>query len=511
MINRISLRASSAFTAYCLHNCRKRTEQVRFLLFILSEKSYIVHGIQGRGAFMTISANQAEQKEEGISRIIPWLLYVIFFSVLNETVFNVSTPNISEQFHLLSSQVSWVVTIFIIFFGIGSIMFGKLSDLYSPKLLMTIGIAVYAGSSVLGFMFHSHYPDVIISRAVQGLGASAIPAINNTIITRYFTATGRKKMFGLVTSAFSFGVAAGPVLGGYITGRLHWAYLFLIPVVTLAAIPFFMRFLPEERPRSGRFDLQGALLVCVTITFLMLFLTQLHAIYLVVCLASGVWLAIHNRSHEAPFVQTAIFKTQMYGIGLVIGFLTFSAMMTMMFLVPLMLSQLFDLRSESIGLVMFPGAICAAVCGKFSGDIIVMKGDRYVTFLGLGLTALGFSLIWIFIGQPFWYIAVALAVINIGYAFTQTSITESVSSTLREDRIGIGMGLFSLSLFIAQALSTAAAAKLLDVSFLDFALHPFATGKQSYLYANLSLLLLVVIACSSLLYFVFSRRMKNRR
>src|SRR5690606_599207 len=99
------------------------------------------------------------------------------------------------------------VTIFILFFGIGSIMFGKLSDLFSLKYLMVIGIAIYTAGSVLGFMFHDQYVTVIMFRAIQGLGASAIPAVNNTIITRYFTATGRKKMFGLVTSAFSSGVA----------------------------------------------------------------------------------------------------------------------------------------------------------------------------------------------------------------------------------------------------------------------------------------------------------------
>lgn len=452
------------------------------------------------------TASQGGHRNVENGRIISWLLYVIFFSVLNETVFNVSTPSISEQFHLLPSQVSWIVTIFIIFFGIGSILFGKLSDLYSPKHLMSVGITVYALSSVLGFMFHSYYDALIFFRAVQGLGASAIPAINNTIITRYFTVNGRKKMFGLVTSAFSFGVAIGPVLGGYITGSLHWSYLFLIPIVTLAAIPFLIKHLPAEKPRAGKIDLWGALFVSMTIMFLMLFLTQLNMIYLGFCLTSGIWLAIHNRSYADPFVQTALFRTPLYRIGVAVGFLAFSAIMTMMFLFPLMLSQLYGLSAESIGMTMFPGAICAAVCGKFAGDMIVRKSDRYVTFLGLGVTALGFSLIWTSIGQPVWWITVGLAIVNIGYAFSQTSITEGVSSTLCEDRIGVGMGMFSLGLFIAQALGTAAAAKLLDVSFLAFPLHPLASGKEAQLYANLSLLLLLVIFCSLLLYVLFSRR-----
>jgi MFS transporter, DHA2 family, metal-tetracycline-proton antiporter len=59
--------------------------------------------------------------------IVPWILYLLFFSVLNETVFNVSTPKIAEQFSLSASGVGWVMTIFLVFFGIGSVIYGKLS------------------------------------------------------------------------------------------------------------------------------------------------------------------------------------------------------------------------------------------------------------------------------------------------------------------------------------------------------------------------------------------------
>lgn len=454
---------------------------------------------------MSRSMTASQPDEADIRRAVPWLLYVIFFSVLNETLFNVSTPSISEQFHLLPSQVSWVVTIFILFFGIGSIVFGKLSDMFSPKHLMVIGIVIYAASSVLGFIFHDHYITLIFFRAIQGLGASAIPAINNTIITRYFTATRRKRMFGLVTSAFSLGVAVGPVLGGYITSYLHWSYLFLIPVLTLASIPFFLKYLPLEERQRGRLDLLGAVLMSLAVMGLILFLTELRPVYLVCSLAAGISFVMHIRGHENPFLQTELFKSPLYRAGVIVGFLMFSTIMTMMFLLPLMLSQLYALSADKIGTVMFPASICAALCGKVAGDLVVKKGARFVTFAGLSLIVLGFALIWISIDQMVWWIAAALVVMNMGYAFSQTSITESVSSTLHGSQIGIGMGLFSLGMFIAQALGIAAAAKLLEGSLLALPLHPLVTRQQSLLYVNLTLLLVLVIACSIVMYFFFTR------
>ncbi|MFC5405749.1 hypothetical protein [Cohnella soli] len=125
------------------------------------------------------------------------------------------------------------------------------------------------------------------------------------------------------------------------------------------------------------------------------------------------------------------------------------------------------------------------------------------------MSALGFTLIWISIDQRVWWVAVALIVMNIGYAFSQTSITESVSSTLSEDRIGIGMGIFSLGMFIAQAVGTAVAAKLLDDSLLTLPLHPFVDRQEQLSYANLTLLMILVVLCSTFMYYLFSRRRKT--
>jgi MFS family permease len=48
---------------------------------------------------------------------------MIFLAVLNETMFNVSTPMIASQFSLSASGVSWMMNIFMIFFGIGAVIY----------------------------------------------------------------------------------------------------------------------------------------------------------------------------------------------------------------------------------------------------------------------------------------------------------------------------------------------------------------------------------------------------
>src|SRR6266542_2221518 len=135
-----------------------------------------------------------------LKKLVPWIVYLIFFAVLNETVFNVSTPIISEQFGLTPSGVSWMMTIFLVLFWIGSVVYGRLSDIYSLRRLIVIGLVIYNIGSVMGFVLQFSYPLVILSRAIQGIGGSAIPALVFVAVARYFSVSERGKIFGMITS-----------------------------------------------------------------------------------------------------------------------------------------------------------------------------------------------------------------------------------------------------------------------------------------------------------------------
>jgi len=216
-----------------------------------------------------------------MKKVMPWIIYLIFFAVLNETVFNVSTPSISQQFRLSPSGVSWIMTIFLVFFGIGSVIYGRLADLFSLKRLIIIGLLIYNCGSVLGFLMQSSYSFVIIARSIQGIGGSAIPALIFVVVARYFTPSERGKIFGLITSTVSLGIGLGPVIGGFISASLHWSYLFLIPLLMLIAIPFFAKGLPDEPRREGKVDIQGAVLVSFTVGLFVVYLNFSQWYYLV--------------------------------------------------------------------------------------------------------------------------------------------------------------------------------------------------------------------------------------
>jgi MFS transporter, DHA2 family, metal-tetracycline-proton antiporter len=439
-------------------------------------------------------------------KTLPWLIYLVFFAVLNETVFNVSTPAISKAFGLTPAGVSWVMTSFIVFFAMGSVIFGRLSDIFSIRRLILVGILMYAGASAAGFVVQSFYPGVIAARAVQGAGASALPALIMVIIARYFPAEQRGRVFGTITSVVAFAAGVGPVVGGMVAGTLGWAFLFAIPLLTLVSIPFFLRLLPSEKRREGGVDIVGALLVAVGITSLIFFLSFSSWYWLAVCAAASGVLVVHVRRTVNPFIQPSLFANVRFRAGMVVGFLVFSASIGIIFLIPLMFATLRGLGTREIGILMFPGAISGVVFGRLGGNLADRRGNRLVMGIGIVLLVVSLLLISFLLGLSPWFVAAGLLLTYIGFTLIQTALINSVSQTLAMGETGTGMGLFNLVTFISAAVGTALVARVLASGWLDVRLNPMVTERAAFGYSNLMVAFALCIAAGGLLYFARFRR-----
>lgn len=437
-----------------------------------------------------------------IRKSVFWIYYVIFFAVLNESIFNVATPSIAKQFALSASGVSWVVTTFFIIFGLGTVIYGKLADIYSIKNLITIGIILYSLGSVAGFAFHSWFPAVIMARAIQGAGGSAIPALVFILVARFFTQEERGKMFGIITSTVSFAIGIGPVLGGYIAGSWSWMYLFLMPLPILVSIPFFRRYLPAEQRKPGKLDGWGAVWLGVTVSALILFTTESQWAYAVVMVAALILFIVRIRRAREPFVEPGLFENTRYRNALLIGFLIFGTVMSAMFVTPLMLSKIYHLDTQQIGLVMFPGAFSAVIFGRVAGKMTVKRGSHFVVYLGLLLLAVSLVLVSASIGGWVWSIALYLVILYVGFSLVQTALTESVTEVLDIEQMGVGMGLYNMASIVAGAIVTALVAKVMAQKLFAFRLNPFLSDVHAFLYGNLILTLSVVVMVSAVLYFL---------
>ncbi len=434
------------------------------------------------------------------------LSFIIFFSVLNGMMFQVAIPDISADFNLLPSEVSWVMTVYILVFAVGALIYGKLADIYPVKRLITIGLILMNAGSMLG-LFSNWYPMLITARFIQAGGGAAIPALAMIVVTRYFPANLRGNMLGIIASTVALAAGLGPIMGGFVSGTFSWKYLFLFSLATLFVIPSLRRILPDEKKIPDTFDTAGAVLIGGGSSSLLIFVTQGNGWFLAASVIMTGYFIFHIKKTAAPFVSPSLFSNKHYRNTVMTTFLSIGSVFGMLFMVPIMLRDLLDLSSNSIGLTLFPGAMSAVLAGVIGGRLSDRKGSRFVVYLGSFILIAGFLALSTVAGQKAWIVASALIISYAGFALLQSSLPHTISISLSKDQTGIGMGIYNLLFFISGAFSTAGIGRLLDFRSTGFCLNPINSCIEGWIYSNIFIMLAAVVTASVLL---FSITFKNK-
>jgi MFS transporter, DHA2 family, metal-tetracycline-proton antiporter len=418
-------------------------------------------------------------------KLIILVCTILAFAVMNGTMFNVAIPDIAASFNLSPSEVSWVLTGYILVFAIGSLMYGKLADIYPIKTLFTIGISIFATGAFIGFL-SPNYPTLLAARILQAIGGATIPALAFIVPIR-FLPNEKGRVFGLISSTVAFASGVGPIIGGVVGGTLNWRFLFLFSVATVFAIPLFRKWLPNEEKRSGSIDLPGAALMAVSVASLLFYITTFLWYLLLIFIVFFILFLWRTFTITHPFIDPVILKNTKYTITVLTSFLGTSALFGLIFVIPIMLRELNGLSTLKIGLVLFPGAMAAGLIGQIGGKIIEQRGAILVVKIALLLIASGTFLISTFSGYNAWVIAPCLLIAYLGFPLIQSSTADLLSSILPDNQNGVGMGVFNLLNFLAGAFSSAIFGRLLDMKDVSFSMNPLSLTGENLIFSNLYL------------------------
>ena len=153
----------------------------------------------------------------------------LFMIMLDNTVVNVALPSIQRSLHLKISELEWVVTGYALTFGAFMLTGGKLADLFGRRLIFVVGLAIFTGSSLACGLAGS--ASVLIgARVVQGLGAALMNPATLSIITVTFPPRQRGTAIGIWAGISALALAIGPLVGGLITERINWNWIFFINI-----------------------------------------------------------------------------------------------------------------------------------------------------------------------------------------------------------------------------------------------------------------------------------------
>lgn len=141
---------------------------------------------------------------DSAEKLIRILAFTMVLSSMSATMFNIVLPEIKNEFQLSVAQVSWVSTIYMLIYAIGSVIYGKLADVFRFKNLITFGLAVFCLGSLAGLAAQAFWM-VLAGRVLQAAGAAVIPAAAMIIPVRHFPPERRGYALGITATGLAVG------------------------------------------------------------------------------------------------------------------------------------------------------------------------------------------------------------------------------------------------------------------------------------------------------------------
>jgi EmrB/QacA subfamily drug resistance transporter len=357
--------------------------------------------------------------------VLAIIAVAVFMASLDSTIVNISLPGIAESFGADIGLVSWVVLAYLLTLAGFLLILGRLADLHGFRRVFIIGFAIFTiGSLACGLS--TTIGHLIAFRAVQGLGGAALDALAPAMIVLYLPKASRGRVIGVLATVVSLGIAAGPILGGFITEYTSWHWIFFINVpIGIAAVVVASWLLPKDPPvtERGRFDYAGSVLIIAALVSMLYPLNRglefgwtSPIIVGSFCVSLCCWVLFvrHEQRSASPLVDMQLFASKNFVLGNIAGMMLMLVDCGTLFLMPFFLENVKGISVEIAGLLLAVPAISLMVVGPFAGGLSDRCGSRTITTLAALLAAVTLFLIAGFdVTTGFPYIIATLALLGI--------------------------------------------------------------------------------------------------
>jgi EmrB/QacA subfamily drug resistance transporter len=185
-----------------------------------------------------------------------------FVMVLDSSVMNVSISQIVADLDTTIQGVQLAITAYTLVMAALMLAGAKLGDIIGREKVFAIGLAVYGAGSLTTALSPNLGVLLFGWSLVEGIGAAMVMPAIVSLIAGIYSGAQRALAFGIVGGVAGAAIAAGPLIGGWVTTELSWRYVFAAEVVIVAGILLLRRHL-HVAPAAGarpRLDGVGVLL-----------------------------------------------------------------------------------------------------------------------------------------------------------------------------------------------------------------------------------------------------------
>lgn len=380
--------------------------------------------------------------------------------MLDTNVVAVALPTIAKSFSADFADMQWVVTAYMLPFVALSLAAGSLGDIYGRRRAALLGLAIFAGASLLCGIATS--PLMLnLSRAVQGAGASLLPTAALAIINHSFQGAGRAKAYAFWGASLGIAITCGPIVGGVISSLLgwHWAFLINLPIC-IVLIAATVKVIPESSdPGAGCLDYAGVVTFSIGLFLLTWAVIDGNALGWftspVLWRFSGgaallAMFAVVERLQVRPMIDFGLFKSSNF-VGSAFAMIGYAAgAQVMLFYLPLYLQNAYGFRPATAGIAMLPFALPMFLIPRVGAKLAAYWQTRSMLSLGLGITGLANICMATLASSGTSYLpfAVAMVFAGAGAGLLNGETAKAMQGAVPVQRAGMASGIAATTRFI---------------------------------------------------------------
>ena len=317
------------------------------------------------------------------------LLLVLLLASLDQTIVATALPTIVGDLGGVS-DLSWVVTAYLLSSTVVGPVYGKLGDQYGRKVVLQSAIVIFlVGSALAGIS--QNMTELIVFRGIQGLGAGGLIVVTIAVIGDIFPPRERGRYQGYFGGVFGISTVAGPLLGGFFVDNLSWLWIFYVnvPIGLIALAVIATAFQPRTDHVKHTIDYLGAALLAGGLSAIVLYTSLGGTTYswaspwMLALIVGGVVLLVAFVLAEArgaePILPLELFRNRVFSVTSAVGFIVGLALFGAVTYLPLYLQDVRGHSPTTSGLLILPLMVGLLITSIGSGQLISRFG-RYKPF-----------------------------------------------------------------------------------------------------------------------------------
>ncbi len=402
-----------------------------------------------------------------MNKVFVAVLLATALAAIEGTIVSTAIPSITTDLSGVE-LISWIYSAYLLTSAISAVIFGKLADLFGRKKMIIAGISLFLfGSFLCGLATSMEF--LIVSRAVQGIGAGSILPITLTIVGELFKSEKeRAKGQGYISMVWGISGVLGPLIGGFIVDQLTWHYIFFLNIpFGVGAIFLIAKYYQEDLVKLKRkIDYAGAILFSIGMVALLYaliagsntqhWLTPSQLIFYIFAIVFLGLFVFNERKVLEPIIPLSLFKNKRLNVINGLSLFCMAIVISISAYLPIYAQSVLGKNATEAGLMLTPLSVMWTVGAIVVGNLVGRFSNKTIIQLGTVLLVIATTmLMFLSTNTNSFYVSIAIAFLGLGMGFISPMLVIAVQASTSEEQLGTAIGLNSFINTFSQSIGAA--------------------------------------------------------